>query len=481
MISLMFGFLLAFAIIVFMANIVFFILQKNNSMYQTNADINRYMSVLSDTEDSLESYMRNRTFESINKFYQNQNEAELSASHLCSYPSSDEILHWEFIIRQLSFSFFDLSKKAVAARRANNALMADIYFSKSVDCYSLLREKIMDLNMYFFIQNAINYSRNQRLSTILIKQIIALVFIVLIASIILIFMNVSHTVKPLSDISEVALKLAQRDFDVELFNNIKKNEIGNICRAFDSMVISIREYIKTIWEKALKENELREREIEVKALYTESQLKTLQNQVKPHFLFNTLNTGAQLAMIEGADKTCYFLEQVADFLRYNIQHPENEVTIAQELAMLDSYIYIMKVRFGERYSFIKDVDESVIDVKMPDMILQPLVENCIKHGLADVIENGRIKITVKGDKEYIEISITDNGCGFNPHVKEVLFNQCNQNSHFVNGDNQTGHVSMGLVNVISRLRLYFDDKDVLSIMQNPEGQGTMFYIKIKRK
>ena len=479
-VSLASGFILALVIVIFMANIVLFILGTNSSLYQSNADLNEYLSLINDTENSLESYMRNRTFESINKFYQNQNDSEIASCKFCDYPSTSQIKHNEYIIRQLSSSFFDLSNKAVAARRANNAPLADLYYSKTLACYDILRGKIIDLNMTFFTLNAKNYNVNKSFSSAMIKKTVLFIFIILISAVILIFISVSHTVKPLSDISEVALRLADNDFDIPLFNNKRKNEIGNICRAFDSMVISIKEYIRTIIEKAAKENELREKEIEVKALYTEAQLKALQNQVKPHFLFNTLNTGAQLAMIEGADKTCFFLEKVADFLRYNIQHPENEVTISQELGMLDSYIYIMKVRFGERYRFVRNIDESVLNVRMPGMILQPLVENCIKHGLGDVEENGIITINVLGKDGFIEISITDNGCGFNEEVKKQIMEQVEvTGAKSEQTLNETGHVSLGLVNVISRLRIYFKDKDVFNIMQNPSGRGTMFYIKIK--
>ena len=243
------------------------------------------------------------------------------------------------------------------------------------------------------------------------------------------------------------------------------------------VIISIKEYIGAIWEKALKENELREKEIEMRALYTDARLKALQDQIQPHFLFNTLNTGAQLAMIEGADKTCYFLEQVADFLRYNIQHPGSDATIGEELGMLDNYLYIMKTRFGERYQFVKDIDESCLSVKIPNTILQPLVENCIKHGLKDITENGRITIKVRRDAGSIVIEISDNGKGFAPEIKKEIMNQAAAGSEGVLISDK-GHVSSGLINVISRLQIYFKDNSVFDIQNNPDG-GTIFRIKIE--
>ena len=75
----------------------------------------------------------------------------------------------------------------------------------------------------------------------------------------------------------------------------------------------------------------------MQALYTDAQLRALQNQINPHFLFNTLNSGAQLAMMEGADKTCYFIEQVSDFFRYNIQQQKQTATIDEELGLVDNF------------------------------------------------------------------------------------------------------------------------------------------------
>ena len=79
----------------------------------------------------------------------------------------------------------------------------------------------------------------------------------------------------------------------------------------------------------------------MRALYSDAQLRALQSQINPHFLFNTLNTGVQLAMMEGADKTSYFIEQVASFFRYNIQQQKQVATIDEELGLVDNFVYIM--------------------------------------------------------------------------------------------------------------------------------------------
>ena len=474
--------ILAF-IVIFLTHILRTTMTTVGESYQTNADLDNYLTLLSDTESALETYMQYRTFESIDKYFHFLALSEENAETLQSKPSAILVQQKEYIIRQLSMNFFSLSGNLVAARRSNNAADIEKYYAKTLECYSFLRDEILSLNMLYFKSNAEAYKANKESTMILLNVSIIMMFLLLVFAILFIYFSISRITFPLAEISAVALKVADRNFNVEMFNSTRHDEIGNICRAFDSMIVSIQKYIDTIWKKAKQENELREKAIEMRALITESHFKALQEQIKPHFLFNTLNTGAGLAMIEGADKTCYFLEQVADFLRYNIQHPGQDATIKDELGMLDNYIYIMEVRFGNRYEFIKELDEDTLSSRMPNMILQPHVENCIKHGLKDISEDGKIKIVVKQNKETDEINIliSDNGTGFDPAIKEKIMSICNSgDTLLVNSQeiNQNEHVSTGLVNVILRLNFYFKRNDVFDILQNEQDSGTTFFIKI---
>lgn len=476
------SFILA-CIVMFTTNIFRKTITTVGESYQTNADLDKYLTLLSETQNAMESYMQYRTFESIDKYFHYEALLEEAAQKLRTNPSAITVQQKEYIIKQLSSNYFNLSGNAIAARRSNNNERINMYYNKTVECYSFLREEILSLNMMYFQSNAYTYEMNKAGMTVVINTSIVMMFSILGCAILLIYINISRIIQPISTISTVASKVAERDFDIELFNSTRKDEIGNICRAFDAMIISIRQYVDTIWEKAKKENELREKEIEMRALITDAHFKALQEQIKPHFLFNTLNTGAGLAMMEGADRTCYFLEQVADFLRYNIQHPGQDATIKDEIGMLDNYIYIMEVRFGNRYEFIKEIDEEALSKKMPNMILQPLVENCIKHGLKDITENGKIKIEVKinHEKNETEIAISDNGCGFDPAIKEkILAAKESGGTVIVKSDeiNQNEHISTGLINVIARLKFYFKRDDVFNILDNEEGKGTTFFIKI---
>ena len=393
-------------------------MERIGGSYTTNAELTEVTALLADTERALEAYMEYRTFESIDSYYHFLAVSESAMERLHESPSTDSLLQKEYIVRQLTGSFFAYSLNAVTAQRANDSWRSEDNYRRSLQCYALLQSEVEELNMMFMRRNAADYAQNQGNFLKLARVSIAFTFIFFSLVLLLLYTSITLITTPLSDISAVALRVANMDFDIPLFNSQAQDEIGNICRAFDRMIVSIREYIDKIWEKAAKENELKERELEMRELYSGAQLRALQNQINPHFLFNTLNTGAQLAMIEGADKTCYFIEQVADFFRYNIQQKGQAATIDEELALIDNFIYIMKVRFGDRFEFIKEIPAGPHPQRLPRMTLQPLVEDCIKHGLNGA--KGKVTLGLEQDIYFTHLRVSDNGGGFPPELRRRI-------------------------------------------------------------
>jgi len=453
-------------------------LQKTGRTYETNTKLNEVSANILATEVAMENYVAYKTFESIDTYYHFQALAEESLAEFDTSPSTDKVKLGEYSVFQLATSFFYYSRKAVSFQRANDFYSMRTFYKKSLECYSMLQKEIEKLNSLLMERNAVLYKSNQksfdnfvRISTIFIAIFSVLIFIVL-------YVTVTIIMTPLSEISSIATRVAVMDFDVPLFNSQAEDEIGNICRAFDRMIVSIKAYVDKIWEKVAQENELKEKELEMRELYSAAQLRALQNQINPHFLFNTLNTGAQLAMMEGADKTCYFIEQVADFFRYNIQQQGQAATLSEELSLVDNFVYIMKVRFGERLIFEKDLPADVdYSILLPRMILQPLVENCIKYGLKG--EKGHVVLSVTHDTFVMKIAISDNGNGITEELRNQIL--CSgQDMPIKKTSAQAASASgtgTGLVNVASRLRLFFHRADVFDILTNEEG-GTTFLLKI---
>src|SRR5574344_922778 len=401
-----------------------------NNIYVSNSELNSYSNLITETEKAMENYVEFHTFESIDTYFSNINQIQLHCEEMNNNPSTNVILQKEFIVYQLSNSFIYFSGKTIASRRANNFAEIEDSYNKTRNCYRHLLSEIVDLNSLFLNENAENYEKNKIHNNIVVR-FSCLFFVTLVALIyFILYYSITSIVHPLSEISKVAHKVSKRDFDVPLFNNPSNDEIGNICNAFDRMIISIREYIDTIWEKARTEAELKEKEIEMQALYTDAQLKALQSQINPHFLFNTLNTGSQLAMMEGADKTCTFLERVADFFRYNIQQQNHIVTLEEELNLVENFVYIMQVRFGSKFDFNKIIETDNLSVSIPGMTLQPLVENCIRHGLDQFERQGLITLHIYDSDDFLCIDVSDNGAGFPEQMREEILTMQNDSMMF---------------------------------------------------
>ena len=150
------------------------------------------------------------------------------------------------------------------------------------------------------------------------------------------------------------------------------------------MVLSIQDYITRLRQSMETERQMQEKELRMEAHLKDAQLKYLQAQINPHFLFNTLNAGAQLAMMEDAEKTYEYIQNVADFFRYSVKKDYGSVSLEEEIKLVDHYIYIINVRFAGDIQYSKQIDNRLIKVSVPAMILQPLVENCVNHGIRGI-------------------------------------------------------------------------------------------------
>lgn len=239
------------------------------------------------------------------------------------------------------------------------------------------------------------------------------------------------------------------------------------------MLDSIRIHIAQQRESMEKQAQMKERELLMETHLKEAQLKYLQAQINPHFLFNCLNAGAQLAMLEDAERTGIFLEKMADFFRYNVRKMEDDAMLFEEVEAVDNYIYILNVRFAGDIHYEKDVDEGIGDFRIPSMILQPLVENAVQHGIHDCMETGKIKMSIHKAGEDLEITVSDNGAGMTPEmIQSVMAGRARNNGE----DRYSTGIAVG--NVIDRLELYYKQKGLLIIESDGLGKGTSVHITL---
>ena len=279
--------------------------------------------------------------------------------------------------------------------------------------------------------------------------------------------------EPLKLLAATANEVAQGNFEVQQLPVEHMDEVGIVTGAFNQMVTSIRTYIEQLRETMERENQLKEREFLMQNHLKDAQLKYLQAQINPHFLFNTLNAGAQLAMMEDAEKTQQFLLNVSEFFRYNVRKDDTPVTLGEEIRLVDNYVYILNVRFSGEILFEKDVDESLYHIPVPGMILQPLVENAVNYGIRNIDWKGRIELTVCKKNDRISISVWDNGAGMTKErIEQVLSGELPEETSASDSN------GVGVRNVIERLKLFFDDQAQMDIYSEGLNMGTEFVITI---
>ena len=190
-----------------------------------------------------------------------------------------------------------------------------------------------------------------------------------------------------------------------------------------------------------------------------SELKALQSQINPHFLFNVLNTMTSLIRTN-PEKAREVTIDLSNYLRYNLDNNVKSVELIKELNQVNTYIKIEKVRFGDKLNIIYDVDESLYNFQIPSLIIQPLVENSIKHGILKKRDNGCVKIIIKKIDKDIEITIEDDGVGIEQSIIDNLDKQIKEN--------------IGLKNVHQRLKLLYGEG--LNIKKLEQGTRIKFKI-----
>lgn len=189
------------------------------------------------------------------------------------------------------------------------------------------------------------------------------------------------------------------DFSVR-FDTMRKDEIGLLGVSFNHMIEKINELINELYVE--------------KQYRLEAQLKSLQEQIKPHFLYNTLDTISWLAREHGAMDVVGLVDALTNMFRVGLSSGRDFIMLREEKKHVVNYLYIQKVRYGERLQYEIKIPHEYDEIPVPKLILQPLVENAIYHGVKKKRTTGRIEIDAQGDGKRIYIRIRDDGAGISP-------------------------------------------------------------------
>lgn len=445
-------------------------LGKINTVFSSNISLNELSDNLNEMHSGLTGFLETKGTDDLELYFAASQKMRTLMIDLNDNITDNNVKLAERDIRNMLETYLKISDEAVTAKRGRNI---DEYTAKYNECTKIrdyLNTYIYSINNEQFRTNSNNYMalvNSLKLTEIMSMLIFAVASVM---NVLLIIILTNTITRPLTRLSAKADEIsAGNPENVEPLEVFSEDEVGKVTRAFNEMLSSIKDYIARIRTQLITQSEMKEKNLLMETHLKDAQLKYLQSQINPHFLFNTLNAGAQLAMMEGADRTVEYIRNMADFFRYNVKKNSENVKLSEEIELVDSYIYILNVRFAGEIIFEKDIDESLLDVMVPSMIIQPLVENSIKYGIKDV-EPGEGKITLavfrEGDNCCIRVS--DNGIGTDEDIIEKIMS---------NEKKPSETRGVGITNVMERLDLYYNNKEVFEI-KSRKNEGTHVTIKI---
>jgi len=272
-------------------------------------------------------------------------------------------------------------------------------------------------------------------------------FIILSFSILAVLFITNAIARPLEILSTKMIRFSDGDFDVEI--EVKgRDEIAQLSNQFNLMVKKTTEFINERYRMELAEKN--------------AILKALEAEINPHFLYNALQAISTKALKNGDRDIVKMVDALASTFRYSISGG-NIVSIAEEIKYVENYLVLQKARFGSKLQACYDLDEQAMNIRIPKLSIQSLVENSIKHALEESPSDITIVIKTRMEGENAVISVSDNGPGISPERLETIMKSLN------NDPDDRDKTCIGLKNLNSRLKLIYGDCAKLVIRTDSSG------------
>ncbi|MEK4474114.1 sensor histidine kinase [Paenibacillus sp. FSL R7-0048] len=293
-----------------------------------------------------------------------------------------------------------------------------------------------------------------------VKKLVVIIFaLILLIGLLLGYRLARSIVRPISKLTKKMKQIEKGDLDnleeqsLGVVSQTAQDEVSQLNRTFKMMIRRIRELIDENYAKQL--------------IIRETELKALQAQINPHFLYNTLESINWLAKMNKQAKISEMVEALGYLFRSSIGLKDPLITLEKEITIVRNYVIIQKTRFDERLDFRMDVPEHLHDALIPKLTLQPLIENAIRYALEPNIEPCTISITVSEDEQGLDIRVSDNGPGMSAEfIKDLQM-----------GRVKTRGEGIGLANIAERIQIVFGPEWGTSIESEP-GQGTTIHVRI---
>ena len=469
--------ILASAASIFILGLSSNIIEKMDDMFADNVEIEQFLNDMHEVNANLTNYLVTSDSDNLINYYRYKEiineKAKSMFDELKGIYSQNDLIYKD--IAYMVESYFIETEAAVNAKRIGNA---DEYIARYAEANRIsgyIRTYTDRLNLNILNINTTQYlNMSDNLNKLRTANLVLIISVILLNVLVIFYMTYNMT-KPIIKLAHSAEEISKGNFDADDVEVYSQDELSIMANAFNAMKHSIRNYISELHNKADTESQLLEQQIEnlrMQSLLVDAEMKALQMQINPHFLFNTLNAGVQLAMIEGADRTSTFLDNMAMIFRYNVRSLDRTVRVKDEIETIRAYEDLFSVRFGDIMRFEYDIDQSLLDIDVPPLIIQPLVENATIHGIGNMENGGVIKVSLDKSDTVVRISVQDNGAGMSEETRQRIL-KCQKDENDI-----SGHVTgIGIYNVVQRLRLFFYCEDVIEV-SSALGKGTKITLKI---
>lgn len=291
--------------------------------------------------------------------------------------------------------------------------------------------------------------------------LVCLVSVVLL-SLITAFIAVDF-VKPINNLVKGMKKVQKGEGNVSVKDD-REDELGFLNKTFNEMSGEIHHLVNWVYREQLTRRE--------------AELKALQSQINPHFLFNTLESINWLAQLNNVPEISRTVSDLSDLMEASIGRDDRLITIEEEFSYADKYISLLKSRFADRIEFNKNVQKDVLGIKIPRLLIQPLIENAVFHGIEKSRGKGIINLNAYKKDDRIVIEVIDNGTGMDSDELNCLNEKLSlDNDSYFKKLADKRNKSVGIENVNRRIKLFYGENYGL-LIESEQGQYTRVVVSI---
>jgi Predicted signal transduction protein with a C-terminal ATPase domain len=315
------------------------------------------------------------------------------------------------------------------------------------------------------VVGGIAYGKVKKDSTLILNIVYSIGIISVFIAVIISYFLSKKITDPILEINCAMTQFAERKWPDKL--TVKTgDELKSLINGFNHMVVQFRILLDQVHQE-------HEEKVKVEVKTLELKLELLQAQINPHFIHNTLNAVQYLALKRGADDIRDLIQSFNLLLRASITETRDFVSVKEELELVDSYINIQRYRYDNAIKVIYEVDDSLDEVQIPKLILQPIVENALYHGIIPKDCGGTITINIHEYRDKLFVCVTDDGIGIKEKELSFILGEKDK-QHPKRGFN-----NIGLVNINARLGLYYGEDCFLQIVSEL-GKGTCVWFYISK-